>query len=151
RAGYGRIEALHGVSLTVPPSSVLALLGPNGAGKSTLVRVCTGLVPASSGRVFYDGVDMTGVPAWGMGWLRLGTDIPFPGTSVDLPVLPIPRRVRRQAPAWRMARSGACIVPEGRGVFPNLSVAENLHMWTYRGGVRRSEVEELTYSRFPRL
>ena len=50
----------------------------------------------------------------------------------------------------RLARAGVCSVPEGRGVFPNLTVAENLRMWTFRG-VRRSEVEEVAYARFPRL
>jgi branched-chain amino acid transport system ATP-binding protein len=50
-----------------------------------------------------------------------------------------------------LARKGVCIIPEGRGVFPNLSVTENLRMWTYRGGVSRSEVEERAFGRFPRL
>jgi branched-chain amino acid transport system ATP-binding protein len=51
----------------------------------------------------------------------------------------------------KLARDGICSVPEGRGVFPSLTVAENLRMWTFRGGVRRSEVEEAAYARFPRL
>jgi branched-chain amino acid transport system ATP-binding protein len=51
----------------------------------------------------------------------------------------------------KLARQGICSVPEGRGVFPNLTVAENLRMWTYRGGVPRAEVEEQAYTRFPRL
>ena len=50
-----------------------------------------------------------------------------------------------------LARQGVCIIPEGRGVFPNLSVTENLRMWTYRGSVARSEVEERAFGRFPRL
>jgi len=51
----------------------------------------------------------------------------------------------------RLARRGLCTIPAGRGVFPNLTVAENLWMWTYRGGVRRAAVEETTYGRFPIL
>jgi branched-chain amino acid transport system ATP-binding protein len=51
----------------------------------------------------------------------------------------------------RLARRGVCSVPEGRGVFPSLTVAENLRMWTYRGGLSRAEVEETAYQRFPRL
>ena len=51
----------------------------------------------------------------------------------------------------RLARRGVCSVPEGRGIFPNLTVAENLRMWTFRGGIRRSEVEAVAYERFPRL
>ena len=50
----------------------------------------------------------------------------------------------------KLARKGLCSVPEGRGVFPNLTVADNLRMWTHRG-VKRSEVEEIAYARFPRL
>ncbi len=53
--------------------------------------------------------------------------------------------------ADRLARDGVCSVPEGRGVFPSLTVAENLRMWTFRGGLRRSEVEDAAYGRFPRL
>ena len=51
----------------------------------------------------------------------------------------------------KLARDGLCSIPEGRGVFPNLTVAENLRMWTFRGGLKRSDVEEAAYSRFPRL
>ncbi len=50
----------------------------------------------------------------------------------------------------RLARRGVCSIPEGRGVFPNLTVAENLRMWTFCGA-SRAEVEEAAYSRFPRL
>ncbi|HWC37437.1 MAG TPA: ATP-binding cassette domain-containing protein, partial [Acidimicrobiales bacterium] len=50
-----------------------------------------------------------------------------------------------------LARDGVCLIPEGRGVFPNLCVADNLRIWTYRGGISWSEVEERTFTRFPRL
>ncbi len=50
-----------------------------------------------------------------------------------------------------LARSGVIAIPEGRGVFPNLTVRDNLRMWTYRGGVSTSEVEARTYEQFPRL
>ncbi len=53
--------------------------------------------------------------------------------------------------AARLSRRGVCTIPEGRGVFPNLTVTENLRMWTYRGGVTRAQVEESTYARFPQL
>src|SRR3989442_5504808 len=59
-AGYGEGNVVHGVSITVPPSSVVALLGPNGAGKTTLLRVASGLIRPRAGRVMVDGVDMTG-------------------------------------------------------------------------------------------
>ena len=54
------------------------------------------------------------------------------------------------ADAAALARAGVCLVPEGRGVFPNLTVAENLWMASFTG-VSRGQVEEVAYSRFPRL
>jgi len=115
RAGYGRLEVLHGVDLALPAKGLVALLGPNGAGKSTLMRVVSGRTAATAGSIRLRGVDVTG------------------------------------APAERLARSGLCSVPEGRGVFPNLTVAENLRMWTHRPGVRREQVEQTAYARFPAL
>ena len=50
----------------------------------------------------------------------------------------------------RLARAGVIAIPEGRGVFPNLTVRDNLRMWTYRG-VTAAEVEERAYAQFPRL
>ena len=51
----------------------------------------------------------------------------------------------------RLAREGLCAVPEGRGIFPNLTVRENLRIWTYSGDVTAAEVEERTFATFPRL
>jgi branched-chain amino acid transport system ATP-binding protein len=51
----------------------------------------------------------------------------------------------------RLTRAGLCTIPEGRGVFPNLTVAENLQMWTFRGRLRRRDIEERAYARFPIL
>lgn len=51
----------------------------------------------------------------------------------------------------KLARAGVCSIPERRGVFPNLTVAENVRMWTFRGGLSRTEVEDATYHRFPAL
>ena len=56
-----------------------------------------------------------------------------------------------KATADSLARNGICTVPEGRGVFPNLSVRENLLMWTYRGGVKAEEAEDRAFERFPKL
>ena len=50
-----------------------------------------------------------------------------------------------------LAQAGVCRIPEGRGVFPNLTVEENLRLWTYAGGVTPGEVRERTFARFPRL
>ncbi|KXF55211.1 urea ABC transporter ATP-binding subunit UrtE [Rhodococcus sp. IEGM 248] len=59
RAGYGRTEVIHGVSLTVPSDGVAAVMGHNGAGKTTLLRAAVGLIKVDSGRVVFDGEDVT--------------------------------------------------------------------------------------------
>jgi branched-chain amino acid transport system ATP-binding protein len=55
-AGYGRVNVLRDVNLTVPPGSAVALLGPNGAGKSTLLATAAGHVRATAGHVWMDDV-----------------------------------------------------------------------------------------------
>ena len=114
RAGYGSIEVLHGVSLTVHRGEVLALLGPNGGGKSTSLNVLAGLVNIMSGEVRLAGRTVTDV----------GPD--------------------------KRARLGLCTIPEGKGVFPNLTVRENLMMATHTGATL-SDIEDVAYARFPRL
>jgi branched-chain amino acid transport system ATP-binding protein len=61
---YGRVQALHGVSLAVRPRETVALVGANGAGKTTLLNVISGLQRATAGTVFFDGKDITGMPAY---------------------------------------------------------------------------------------
>jgi branched-chain amino acid transport system ATP-binding protein len=61
RAGYGRIEVLHGLSLRVPAGSVVALLGPNGAGKTTTMRAVAGTLPLTAGRISLDGRRIDGL------------------------------------------------------------------------------------------
>jgi branched-chain amino acid transport system ATP-binding protein len=116
RAGYGRIEVLHGVSLDVPKGSALALLGPNGAGKSTLLKAISGQLALTAGTVEVGGS--------GLG--RNATE--------------------------HLARSGVCMIPEGRSIFPNLTVSENLLMYTFRrAGLKSTWVEERAFERFPVL
>ncbi|MDR7434106.1 MAG: ABC transporter ATP-binding protein [Armatimonadota bacterium] len=62
QAGYGRLQVLHGVTLSVPPGSVAAVIGANGAGKTTLLRAISGLLCPTSGRVAFDGQVITGWP-----------------------------------------------------------------------------------------
>jgi branched-chain amino acid transport system ATP-binding protein len=114
RAGYGTIDVLQGVSLTVRTGSVFALLGPNGAGKSTTLKVASGQIAPTAG------------------------DVRLFGSSV----------VGKSSDA--LARAGVCAIPEGRGIFPNLTVTENLRMSTYTGP-NLAELEERAFTRFPRL
>ncbi len=56
---FGGLAALGGVDLTVEEGEILGLIGPNGAGKTTLFNVISGVLPASAGRIVYDGTDIT--------------------------------------------------------------------------------------------
>jgi len=61
-SGYGSLQVLFGVSLSVAEGEVVALMGSNGAGKTTTLRTITGLLKAMSGHVLLDGKDVTGTP-----------------------------------------------------------------------------------------
>src|SRR3954447_2256863 len=114
---YGRIQALHGISLTVGEGEIVALIGANGAGKSTTMRAISGLRPLSHGAIRFDGQDIT----------KLRADL-------------------------RVVR-GVSQSPEGRGIFPGMSVRENLEMGAY---TRRNRAEidedlERVFTLFPRM
>ncbi len=95
RAGYGPIDVLHDLSLTVEPGEIVALIGANGAGKTTTLMALSGLVPARAGTVTFDGHDLT----------RLA--------------------------AHRIVKLGLAHSPEGRRIFPRLTVLENLQMGAF--------------------
>jgi len=71
----------------------------------------------------------------------------LPATSGD--VFVAGRRINGAAPD-ELARRGVCLIPEGKGIFPNLSVRENLWMATH-GGTSLNEIEEVAFARFPQL
>ena len=114
---YGRQEALHGVSLTVPERGVVALVGSNGAGKTSTLRAIVGLNAPSSGEIIFRGERIDGKDA--------------------------PTVVSR----------GIALSPEGRRLFPQMSVYENLLAGAYlRHGADeiRGEIDRI-YRYFPRL
>jgi len=86
RAGYGPLQALHGIDLSVGKGDVVAILGPNGAGKTTTLRALCGMVRAS-GRVSFDGRSLLGLATERI--VRLGVaHVPegrgtFPALTVD--------------------------------------------------------------------
>ena len=116
-AYYGRVCALHSVSLEVDEGSVVALLGANGAGKTTTLRVISGLLRPTRGSVEFDGKRIDG----------FGPD--------------------------RLVRAGIVQVPEGRQIFADLTVRENLLLGGYArrdGGSARRESQRV-FDYFPRL
>jgi branched-chain amino acid transport system ATP-binding protein len=117
-ASYGHVRALEQVSLMVRNAELVCLLGANGAGKSTTLNCISGVVPLRSGRIVFDGQDISG-------W------------SIE-----------------RIVAAGIVQVPEGREIFPALSVADNLLLGTWlqrRDKKAVSEGFEQVYRYFPRL
>jgi branched-chain amino acid transport system ATP-binding protein len=116
---YGRIKALHGVSLVVRKGELVTLLGSNGAGKTTIMRAISGLRPLTSGSVWFEGNDISRVKA------------------------------------HRRVAEGLIQAPEGRGVFPGMSVVENLEMGCYGrkfpSKVEHKERLDWVLETFPRL
>jgi branched-chain amino acid transport system ATP-binding protein len=116
RSGYGAVEVLRGIDCEIRPAEIVALLGSNGAGKSTLNNTVCGLLPASAGRVVFDGEDLT------------------------------------RARTTRAVAAGLIQIPEGRRIFPNLTVRENLELGAYlRGKANRARNLERSLVLFPRL
>jgi branched-chain amino acid transport system ATP-binding protein len=89
---YGLLQAVRGVSFEVAPGETLALIGTNGAGKTTLLRSVAGAHRPHSGRVLFDGADVTALSP------------------------------------HRRVEQGIALVPEGRRLFPGLTVEENLRV-----------------------
>ncbi|MCG6881179.1 MAG: ABC transporter ATP-binding protein [Deltaproteobacteria bacterium] len=92
---YDGIQALREVSLEIRKGEIIAVIGANGAGKTTLMRGISGLLEKRSGRILFNGRDVT----------RLGPQV--------------------------LVTLGICQVPEGRHIFPSLSVEDNLVLGAY--------------------
>ena len=115
---YGAIRALRGLSLTVNAGEIVTLIGANGAGKTTTIRAISGLVVPYTGRVVFEGRDITG------------------------------------ARPHELVAMGICQSPEGRRIFGNLTVRENLEMGAYLHHdtpERMQQDMERVFELFPRL
>ncbi len=117
--GYGRIQALHGISLQVAEGELVTLLGANGAGKTTTMRALSGLLPLGRGRITFAGKDVS--------------------------------RMR----AHERVVEGLIQAPEGRGVFPGMTVQENLdmgcHARPFKQKAEYAQTLERVFELFPRL
>jgi len=114
---YGKVAALRGVSFEVREGQIVTLLGSNGAGKSTTLRTISGLISPSSGKVFFDGEDIT------------------------------------NKPAHEIVERGLVHLPEGRHIFKDLTVLENLELGSYTLKDKDERRRRLgrVYGRFPIL
>jgi branched-chain amino acid transport system ATP-binding protein len=116
-AFYGRVQALHGVTLEVDKGEIVALIGSNGAGKTTTLRTISGLMHPAKGQVLFDGKDITHVEA------------------------------------SKIVELGICQSPEGRRLFPRMSVQDNLLMGAYTRRDRAGIDKDMrhVYELFPRV
>jgi branched-chain amino acid transport system ATP-binding protein len=121
KAGYGRVEVLHGLNFEVPKGKLVTLIGSNGAGKTTTLRAISGMLRPRGGTIALNGNDIAGLPS------------------------------------YKVARLGLAHSPEGRRIFPSLSVEDNLRLGAFTrltGGHGKSDVGadiEKMYELFPRL
>jgi branched-chain amino acid transport system ATP-binding protein len=118
-AGYGPINVLHRLHLTVYPGEIVAIIGANGAGKTTTLMTISGVVKARTGRILFQGRDL----------------------------------VAEKIPAHDIVRLGLAHAPEGRKIFPRLTVRENLDLgaFTRRDPQGVAEDLEKVFTLFPIL
>jgi branched-chain amino acid transport system ATP-binding protein len=116
-AGYGAVQVLWDVSLSVPHGQIVTMIGSNGAGKTTTLNALIGVLKIKSGRIVFKGEDITAL-----------------------------------APHERVKRH-ISLVPEGRQLWPRMTVEDNLLMGAYPPSLRRGAHKSLTrvYDLFPRL
>ena len=114
---YGMIHAVKDISFEVNEGEIIALIGANGAGKTTILHTVSGLINPKSGRIMFEGKEIT------------------------------------KTPAHKIVALGMAQVPEGRRVFAQMSVLQNLRMGAFTR-TDKAEIEaalEMVYKRFPRL
>ncbi len=113
---YGKISAVKGIDLEVAPGEIVTLIGSNGAGKTSILKSISGIIPAVSGSILFEGREI------------------------------------KNMKAYEVTALGIIHVPEGRGIFPNLTAMENLEMGGYlkKNAFVRDKIDEV-FQLFPRL
>lgn len=116
-SGYGKMEILHGVSLSVRAGEIVGLIGPNGAGKSTVLKAAAGLLKVTSGKVIFLNEEVT------------------------------------HTPPYQMVEKGMAFNPQGRVIFPDMTVQEHLDMgaWTIKDRLEKEKAMARVYQLFPWL
>ena len=116
-SGYGDVQILWGANLKLEEKKLTCLVGGNGAGKTTMLRTVMGLLKPSSGSIWFDGKDVS------------------------------------KLPAYIKAEMGLVLVPEGRQLFTDMTVYENLDMGSSNSHARPKFTQNLerVYAMFPRL
>jgi branched-chain amino acid transport system ATP-binding protein len=116
-SGYGKMEILHGISLSVRRGEIVGLIGPNGAGKSTVLKAAAGLLKVTSGKVIFMDEDIT------------------------------------HTPPYQIVEKGMAFNPQGRVIFPDMTVQEHLDMgaWTIKDRLEKEKALERIYKLFPWL
>lgn len=132
--GYGPTEVLHGVSLDVPAGRLVVLIGPNGHGKSTLLRAVSGLLPARSGSIRVDGVDVTGIPPQAL--VRHGL-VHIPQGDLLFPDMTVEENLLMGAYPGHAWRERASRLAEVTAFFPRLGERRRQRARTLSGGERR--------------
>jgi branched-chain amino acid transport system ATP-binding protein len=115
--GYGDAHVIGNISFQVKEGEMTCILGPNGAGKTTLLRSITGLIPPTSGKIWFLNEEIQGMKT------------------------------------HQIVGLGMTMIPEGRRLWPPLSVRENLEMGAYRVSERSTVEKRLdwVFSLFPHL
>ncbi|MET0924396.1 MAG: ABC transporter ATP-binding protein [Xanthobacteraceae bacterium] len=129
RSGYGRIEALHGVSLEVAAGEIVTLVGANGAGKTTLLRAISGVQPVTAGRILLDGRPIERVP----GHVRVALGIAQVPEGRQL-FAPLAVEDNLKLGAWTRAGKPDAELAQVNALFPMLAALRHAAAGTLSGG-----------------
>jgi branched-chain amino acid transport system ATP-binding protein len=135
RSGYGQVEVLKGVSLEIKKGEYAAIIGANGHGKTTILRTASGLLRPSSGKVKFDGEDITGMPAYKVAEKGL---IHIPEGARLFPQMTVQENLVAGAFAKSSWRNKAKNLARVYQLFPNIAERKKQLALTLSGGERQT-------------